>query len=298
MTPNAPRYDWTRDQIGKIYHTPLLDLIHRAGVVHRQFHDSDEVQVCKLISIKTGGCPEDCNYCSQSVRYQTEVDATPLMDGRKCWRSPRRAKAAGVTRVCIGAAWRQVEDNSQFDRVLDMVRDVTDLGVEVCCTLGMLNPSRPGDSKRRGCTPTTTTSIPPTNTTMTIITTRTYADRLNTTLANVRKTNVTVCSGGIIGLGETDEDRISMLQTLATHRRRIRRVGADQRAVARCPARRWKMPAMCASGTRSRMIATARIVDAGSRSCVCRRGGPKMAKAIRRSASWPGQIASSPAKPK
>src|SRR6185369_2801003 len=122
-------------EVRAIYDTPLLDLVFRAAQAHRQYHDPREVQVCKLISIKTGGCPEDCSYCSQSSRYQTEVQASPLMPKDEVIEIARRAKAAGVSRVCMGAAWREVRDNSQFDRVLEMVKDVTALGVEVCCTL-------------------------------------------------------------------------------------------------------------------------------------------------------------------
>src|SRR5207253_4370993 len=132
------RHDWSCDEIRAVYDAPLLDLVFRAAAVHRRFHDPAEVQVCKLISIKTGGCPEDCAYCSQSSRYETEVSASPLMQKDEVLEIARRAKDAGVTRICMGAAWREVRDNTQFDRVLDMVRDVTDLGVEVCCTLGML----------------------------------------------------------------------------------------------------------------------------------------------------------------
>src|SRR5689334_4254656 len=132
------RHDWSPHEIRAIYDAPLLDLVFRAAAVHRQFHDPREVQVCRLISIKTGGCPEDCAYCSQSARYQTEVKASPLMDKAEVLEIARRAKENGVTRVCMGAAWREVRDNDQFNRVLDMVKDVTALGVEVCCTLGML----------------------------------------------------------------------------------------------------------------------------------------------------------------
>ena len=115
-----------------------MDLVFRAASVHRRHQDAREIQVCKLISIKTGGCPEDCSYCSQSSRYETEVKASPLMNEQEVLDIASRAKAAGVTRVCMGAAWREVRDNKQFDRVLGMVRSVTDIGVEVCCTLGML----------------------------------------------------------------------------------------------------------------------------------------------------------------
>src|SRR5256885_575741 len=138
-TPDALRHDWSLEQIRAIYDAPLLDLVFRAAAVHRCFHDPSEVQVCKLISIKTGGCPENCAYCSQSTRYETDIQGQPLMAKDEVLGIARRAKASGVTRVCMGAAWREVRDNAQFDRVLDMVRDVTAMGLEVCCTLGMLS---------------------------------------------------------------------------------------------------------------------------------------------------------------
>lgn len=208
------RYDRSHAEIAAIYHTPLMELVHRAAAVHRANHDPAQVQVCKLISVKTGGCPEDCKYCSQSVRYNTAVDATPLMDVQDVLSTAARAKAAGVTRVCLGAAWRQVKDNGQFDQVLDMVRQVTDMGVEVCCTLGMLTPEQAGRLEDAGLEAYNHNVDTSNEFYDQIITTRKYADRLQT-IANVRSTNVTVCTGGIIGLGETPDDRISMLQTLA-----------------------------------------------------------------------------------
>ncbi|HLL87796.1 MAG TPA: biotin synthase BioB [Tepidisphaeraceae bacterium] len=213
---HAPvRHDWTADEVRAIYDLPLMELVYRAQQVHRQHHDPAEVQVCKLISIKTGGCPEDCKYCSQSSRYQTEVDASPLMDKADVVEIARKAKAAGVTRVCMGAAWREVRDNKQFDRVLDMVKDVTELGVEVCCTLGMLSEQQAAKLEDAGLYAYNHNLDTSAEFYETIITTRTYADRLKT-LANVRKTDVTVCSGGIIGLGESADDRVAMLTTLAT----------------------------------------------------------------------------------
>jgi biotin synthase len=209
------RHDWTIDDIREIYQTPLLDLIHRAATIHRRYHDPEEVQVCKLISIKTGACPEDCKYCSQSARYKTEIDVTPMMDVCEVVETAKRAKENGVTRVCLGAAWRQVKDNKQFDNVLDMVRQVTDLGVEVCCTLGMLTQDQAGKLEDAGLNAYNHNVDTSDEYYDKIITTRTYQDRLQT-LANVRKTNVTICSGGIIGLGETDDDRISMLRTLSS----------------------------------------------------------------------------------
>jgi biotin synthase len=209
-----PRHDWTLDEVQAVFSSPFLELVYRAAGVHRQHHDPAEVQVCKLISIKTGGCPEDCSYCSQSSRYQTEIKASPLMEKEEVMEIARRAKAAGVSRVCMGAAWREVRDGKQFDRVLDMVSDVTALGVEVCCTLGMLNEDQARRLDEAGLYAYNHNLDTSSEFYSTIITTRTYEDRLKT-LANVRKTDVTVCCGGIIGLGETERDRVMMLHTLA-----------------------------------------------------------------------------------
>src|SRR3954454_19715993 len=208
------RHDWQPNEIRGLYNTPVMELVFDAATIHRRFHDAGEVQVCKLISIKTGGCPEDCKYCSQSSRYQNDIQAPPLMDKQEGLSIARRAKAAGVTRVCMGAAWREVRDNRQFDQVLDMVRDVTALGVEVCCTLGMLTESQAKRLEEAGLYAYNHNLDTSAEFYETIITTRTYADRLRT-IENVRKTNVTMCTGGIIGLGESDDDRISMLHTLA-----------------------------------------------------------------------------------
>ncbi len=212
---DSPRFDWTRQEIAAVYHTPLLDLVFQAASVHRQHHQPGEVQICKLISIKTGACPEDCSYCSQSARYKTEVQPQALMSKDEVLDIAGRAKASGVSRVCMGAAWREVKDNQQFERVLEMVTDVTAMGLEVCCTLGMLSESQARRLEDAGLYAYNHNLDTSAEYYETIITTRTYADRLNT-IDNVRKTNVTMCTGGIIGLGETADDRISMLQTLAT----------------------------------------------------------------------------------
>ena len=208
------RHDWTLEEVRSVYSTPLLELVFRAAAVHRAVHDPAEVQVCKLISIKTGGCPEDCAYCSQSSRYQTDIKPSALMEKGEVLEIARRAKAAGVSRVCLGAAWREVRDGRQFDRVLDMVKDVTAMGVEVCCTLGMLNEDQARRLDEAGLYAYNHNLDTSEQYYSSIITTRTYSDRLNT-LANVRKTGVTVCCGGIIGLGESEDDRIAMLRTLA-----------------------------------------------------------------------------------
>ncbi|MFQ4142943.1 biotin synthase BioB [Chlorogloeopsis sp. ULAP02] len=209
------RYDWQETEIRAVYFTPLLELIYQAASIHRQYHDSKQIQVCKLVSIKTGGCPEDCSYCAQSSRYKTEVKPQALLDKETVVNIAQQAKNSGISRVCMGAAWREVRDNSQFDEVLDMVKEVTALGLEVCCTLGMLTPAQAKRLEEAGLYAYNHNLDTSQDYYSTIITTRTYGDRLNT-IQNVRQTNVTVCSGGILGLGETVEDRISMLHTLAT----------------------------------------------------------------------------------
>lgn len=209
------RNNWTIGEIKEIYDTPLLDLIYRAATIHREYNDTGEVQVCTLLSIKTGGCPEDCAYCPQAARYSTGVNVQALMQKKEVLEYAAKAKAAGSTRFCMGAAWREVRDNKDFDRVLEMVKGVNELGMEVCCTLGMLNEDQAkklADAGLHAYNHNLDTSAEYYNE---IITTRTYNDRLST-LDNVRKAGVTVCCGGIIGLGETHEDRIGMLHTLAT----------------------------------------------------------------------------------
>jgi biotin synthase len=208
------RYDWQNTEILAIYNTPLLELIYQAASVHRQYHNPKQIQVCKLISIKTGGCPEDCSYCAQSSRYKTEVKPEALLEKETVIEIAKKAKATGVSRVCMGAAWREVRNNSQFEEVLDMVKDVTGMGLEVCCTLGMLTADQAKRLEDAGLYAYNHNLDTSQEYYSTIISTRTYSDRLNT-IENVRQTNVTVCSGGILGLGESIQDRIGMLQTLS-----------------------------------------------------------------------------------
>ena len=212
-TPPATRSDWTIEEIRAIYDRPFLDLVRDAAEVHRAHHDPNEVQVCQLVSIKTGGCPEDCGYCSQSVHNDSGVRPEPLMGRDQVVSIARRAKAQGVTRLCLGAAWREVKDNAQFDKVLDIVRGVNDEGLEVCATLGMLNADQAKKLEAAGLYAYNHNLDTSAEFYEQIITTRTFQDRLDTIEA-VRSTEVTVCSGGIIGMGEADTDRVSMLHTL------------------------------------------------------------------------------------
>ncbi len=209
------RNDWRKEEISEIYNMPLLELIYKASVVHREYQETGEVQVCTLLSIKTGGCPEDCAYCPQAARYSTGVDVQALMKKDEVIAYAKRAKNAGSTRFCMGAAWREVRDNRDFDRVLDMVKGVNELGMEVCCTMGMLSESQAEKLQAAGLYAYNHNVDTSEEHYTDIITTRTYDDRLKT-LGNVRKAGISVCSGGIIGLGETHEDRIGMLHTLST----------------------------------------------------------------------------------
>jgi biotin synthase len=204
----------TLDEVAAVYRTPVLELIFRAAAVHREYHDPSKVQVCVLLSIKTGGCPEDCGYCPQSAHYQTGVKAEGLLDVGEVLAAAERAKDQGATRFCMGAAWRQVKDGPQFDRVLDMVRGVKALELEACCTLGMLSADQARRLKEAGLDAYNHNLDSSEAFYDRIISTRTYKDRLDT-LGHVRAAGITVCCGGIVGMGETEDDRIALLHTLA-----------------------------------------------------------------------------------
>jgi len=212
MTETDPRP--TRDDVAAIYHTPALDLIFRAAGVHRAHHDPSAVQVCVLLSVKTGGCPEDCGYCPQAARYHTAVEAEPLMDVAAVLEAAGRARDSGASRFCMGAAWREVKDDRRFDRVLEMIRGVKGLGLEACCTLGMVTEGQARRMKEAGLDAYNHNLDTSEEFYDRIVRTRTYRDRLDT-LAAVRKAGITVCCGGIVGMGESDDDRIALLHTLA-----------------------------------------------------------------------------------
>ena len=209
------RNDWSKEEISAIYHQPIFELIYQAATTHRQFNDPQEVQVCTLLSVKTGGCPEDCGYCPQAARYHTDIKVQKLMEPTEVLSIAQQAKDNGSTRFCMGAAWREVRDNSDFDKVIEMVKGVNNIGLEVCCTLGMLTQYQANKLKDAGLYAYNHNLDTSEEYYSDIITTRTYSDRIDT-LENVRKAKLSVCSGGIIGLGETVKDRIGMLQTLST----------------------------------------------------------------------------------
>jgi biotin synthase len=207
------RHDWTTDLVKDLYDLPLTELLFRAQGVHRRFHDPETVQRCTLLSIKTGGCPEDCAYCPQSARYATGVQREELMNAEAVMAAARAAREQGSTRFCMGAAWREVHDGAAFDSVLSMVEEVAALGMEVCTTLGMLTADQARRLKTAGLTAynhnlDTSPEFYPT-----IITTRTYQDRLDT-LQHVQSAGLSVCCGGIVGMGESSRDRCAMLAQL------------------------------------------------------------------------------------
>lgn len=208
----SPRF--TRDEVRALYARPLLPLLDESRKVHLAHHPDNEVQLCTLLSVKTGGCPEDCSYCPQSSKYDTEVGAEKMLDVREVIASARRAKELGSTRFCMGAAWREVKEGPAFDRVLEMVRGVKDLGLEACVTLGMVNESQAKRLAEAGLDAYNHNLDTSRENYRSIITTRTFDDRIKT-LENVRSAGITVCSGGIIGMGESTDDRCEMLRTLA-----------------------------------------------------------------------------------
>ncbi|MDT0690735.1 biotin synthase BioB [Salegentibacter sp. F188] len=211
----ATKHDWTREEILKIYNKPLMELLYEAATIHRQHHDPNTVQVSTLLSIKTGGCPEDCGYCPQAARYHTDLEGNDLMSVNQVKAQALRAKAAGSSRVCMGAAWRNVKDGEEFDDVLEMVRTINKLEMEVCCTLGMLTENQAQRLAEAGLYAYNHNLDTSEDYYKEVISTRGFDDRLKT-IDNVRKTNVTVCSGGIIGMGESAEDRAGMLVALST----------------------------------------------------------------------------------
>ncbi|MFB9056687.1 biotin synthase BioB [Mariniflexile ostreae] len=209
------RHNWTKEAILEIYNKPLMELLYEAATIHRLRHDPNTVQVSTLVSIKTGGCSEDCGYCPQAARYHTNIEGNALMSVQQVKAQALRAKASGSSRVCMGAAWRNVKDGKAFDQVLEMVRTINKLDMEVCCTLGMITENQAKRLAEAGLYAYNHNLDTSEDYYKEVISTRGYQDRLDT-IGNVRKTNVTVCSGGIIGMGETVEDRAGMLVALST----------------------------------------------------------------------------------
>jgi biotin synthase len=207
-------HEYTLKEVRAIHDLPIPDLVMRAQLVHREHHPAGEVQLCSLLSVKTGGCPEDCAYCPQSSHHDTGLERERMMRTPEVLDAAARARAAGATRFCMGAAWREVKDGPVFDEVLEMVRGVRALGMEACCTLGMLTEAQAQRLADAGLSAYNHNLDTSKTFYGEIISTRVYEDRLRT-LGNVRKAGITVCSGGIIGMGESLDDRCGMLMTLA-----------------------------------------------------------------------------------
>src|SRR6266487_220328 len=214
MLAEDTKHDWATAEVEALYSLPLTELLFRAQTVHRRHHDPTEVQRCQLLSIKTGGCPEDCGYCPQSAHYDAGVGREGLLDPQHVVEVAKEAVGRGVTRFCMGAAWRQAPEGREFQKVLEMVRGVSALGLEVCSTLGMLSERQAEQLKEAGLSAYNHNLDTSPEFYGSIITTRVYDDRLRT-LRAVRKAGITVCCGGILGMGEREEDRIGLLQQLA-----------------------------------------------------------------------------------
>jgi biotin synthase len=207
------RHDYTIEEVVKIHQQPFFELVDQARRVHVENFGTKTVQLCTLLSVKTGGCPEDCSYCSQSSHYDSDVGAEKMLDAKEVLEAAARARAHGATRFCMGAAWREVKDGPAFDRVLEMIRGVKSLGLEACATLGMLTADQAKRLAEAGLDAYNHNIDTSPKNYKSIITTRTFDDRLKT-LARVREAGITVCTGGIIGMGESIEDRASMLVEL------------------------------------------------------------------------------------
>ena len=205
---------YTKEDVAALYNKPFMDLVYEAATIHRAHHDPQEIQMCTLLSIKTGGCTEDCKYCSQSVHNEAELEKEILLKTQEVLKQAKAAKEAGSTRFCMGAAWPRVLEGRAFDRVCDMVKGVSDMGLEACVTLGMLTYEQAVRLKEAGLSSYNHNLDTSEEYYSNIITTRTYQDRLET-LENVARAGLSACCGGILGLGESEEDRISLLTTLA-----------------------------------------------------------------------------------
>ncbi|EDM38653.1 biotin synthase [Pedobacter sp. BAL39] len=255
-TSSEVRHDWAKEELLYIYNKPLMELVYEAASVHRAWHKADEVQISTLLSIKTGGCPEDCAYCGQAARYHTDIKVQALLPTETVIAHAQKAKDNGSSRFCMAAAWREVRNNGDFDRIIDMVKGVNNLGLEVCCTLGMLSESQAQRLQEAGLYAYNHNLDTSEEYYDEIISTRNFENRI-LTINNVRKAGITVCSGGIIGLGESQEDRISMLLTLANMEKHPESVPIN--ALARVKGTPLENNPKIDSWEMIRMIATTRI---------------------------------------
>jgi len=259
------RYDWTKEQIGEIYHSPLLDLVFKAAFTHRKYHEPSKIKISKLISVKTGACIEDCAYCAQSARYSTGIQPHKILSLQEVLEEATDAQKKGIKRVCLSASWRNVPDGKQFEELLQMIGNIQETGMSVCCTLGMLNDVQAEKLAEAGIVAYNHNLDTSDEFYTQIITTRSYEERLET-IDRLIDAGVQHCTGGILGLGESDEDRISMILKLATMRKHPYTVplntlvpisGTPLEKMTPVPV--WEMV---------RMIATVRIVMPASMICL------------------------------
>jgi biotin synthase len=215
MLDTTPRYDWAREEIQTLYDLPFPELLFNAQTVHRSVFSPLKIQRSTLLSVKTGGCPENCKYCPQSAHYDTGVEKHKVLPKEVVIKKAQEAKEAGSTRFCMGAAWREVRDGAEFDKVIELVEGVSELGLEVCCTLGMLTPKQATRLKEAGCHAYNHNLDTSPEYYGSIISTRTYEERLQT-LENVRSAGITTCCGGIVGMGESISDRLGLIHQLST----------------------------------------------------------------------------------
>lgn len=255
--PTPFRHDWALPEVRAIHDAPLFELVDRARAVHLEFHNKSEVQLCTLLSVKTGGCPEDCAYCPQSAHYDTGVKGEALLPLSEVVQAARDAKERGATRFCMGAAWREPKDGPAFDRVLEMVRGVKEIGLEACLTAGMLSDSQAQRLKDAGLDAYNHNLDTSRKHYKTIISTRVFDDRLST-LRRVREAGITVCSGGIIGMGESIDDRCAMLVELSSLDPHPESVPVN--ALVRIPGTPLESLPPVEALELVRMIATARIL--------------------------------------
>ena len=210
------RHDWTLEELRGVHDLNLNELLFRAQTAHRAYHDPSKIQLCTLLSVKTGGCPEDCGYCPQSARYSTHVESEDMLSLDTVLEAASAARDNGATRFCMGTAWREVRDGEQFDTILEMIRGVASLGIEVCCTLGMVTREQAQRLADAGLTAYNHNLDSGPEYYAHVVTTRTYEDRLRT-IGYIREAGATICCGGILGMGEGIEDRMSLLRVLASH---------------------------------------------------------------------------------
>ena len=259
------RNDWTTHQVSEIFHLPLLELVYKASAIHRKYHDASKVKISQLISIKTGACVEDCAYCAQSSRYKTSVQPHKTLSLKEVLLEAASSKSIGVERVCLSASWRNVPDGKQFDELIEMIEKVKEIGLSVCCTTGMVNAEQAEKLAGAGITAYNHNLDTSDEFYSQIITTRSYEDRLDT-IEKLIDAGVKHCTGGIIGLGESEDDRISIIQKLATLKKHPYTVPLN--TLVPIPGTPLADRPLLQSWEMIRMIATVRMVMPESMICL------------------------------